>query len=144
MRALRIISILAVFAITMIGCENVKVENNTTSVGNKTEVVAQGIQYKTISPKEAKKRLEAEKGIVLLDVRTPAEYAQKHIPKSTLIPVDMLQNKVQSQISNKETTIFIYCRSGNRSRMGAKMLIDLDYKNVYDLGGIINWPYDVE
>ena len=44
MRALRIISILAVFAITMIGCENVKVENNTTSVGNKTEVVAQGIQ----------------------------------------------------------------------------------------------------
>ena len=81
---------------------------------------------------------------MLLDVRTSAEYTQKHIPKSTLIPLDVLQNKVQNQIPNKETTIFIYCRSGNRSRMGAKMLIDLDYKNVYDLGGIINWPYDVE
>ena len=144
MRALIIFSILAVFTITMIGCETVKVDNKTGFVGSKTEVVAQSIQYKTISPEEAKKRLEKEKGIVLLDVRTPAEYAQKHIPKSTLISLHVFQNKVQNQISNKETTIFVYCRSGNRSEMAAKMLIDLGYKNVYDLGGIINWPYEVE
>jgi len=100
--------------------------------------------FKSIKPVEAKKMLESEKGIVLLDVRTEPEYNEGHIPGSTLIPLDLLLDKVEGKIPNKDTKILIYCRSGNRSKQAAEMLTSKGYKNVYDLGGIISWPYEVE
>jgi phage shock protein E len=47
-------------------------------------------------------------------------------------------------IPDKEATYIIYCRSGNRSATAAQQLIDLGYQNVYDMGGIIDWPYETE
>jgi rhodanese-related sulfurtransferase len=43
-----------------------------------------------------------------------------------------------------EATYIVYCRSGNRSATAAQMLIDLGYQNIYDMGGIIDWPYETE
>lgn len=101
--------------------------------------------YGSISPAEAKRRLASEKGIVLLDVRTPGEYETQKIPGSILIPVepvDMITAGVQTAIPNKNTPVFIYCRSGRRSVDAAKILVKLGYRNVYDLGGISSWPYE--
>lgn len=97
-----------------------------------------------IQPEEAKKRLESEEGIILLDVRTPEEYADKHIPDSILIPVDEITDKAPEQIPDKDTVLFVYCRSGNRSTTASRTLIDLGYTNVFNLGGIIDWPYETE
>jgi len=95
-----------------------------------------------ISPSEAKKRLDTEKGIVLLDVRTRDEYMEKHIPKSTLIPVDILQNEANKKLPDKNAEIFVYCRGGNRSAMATKILSKLGYTNIHNLGGIVSWPYE--
>lgn len=100
--------------------------------------------YKNIKPEEAKKLLDSDEEIVLIDVRTPAEYAEKHIPASTLIPVDQIEKEVPSKISNKDTQIIVYCRSGSRSVAAAKALVNMGYTNVYNLGGINSWPYDME
>ena len=94
-----------------------------------------------IDPTEAKKRLDLEKGIVLLDVRTQEEYLEKHIPKSTLIPLNVLAVEASKKLPDKQATIFVYCRSGNRSRAAVKMLLKQGYTNLFDLGGIIRWPY---
>ena len=99
------------------------------------------IVYKNISPEDAKKRLDSEKGIVLLDVRTPEEHAEKNIPGSILIPLDVLENEVSQKISDRNTTIFVYCRSGRRSVEASEILVKLGYTNVFNLGGIIDWPY---
>lgn len=104
----------------------------------------QGDVYKQISPKEANKRFEAENDIILLDVRTIEEYQEKHIPGSTLIPVEVISDQIENKIPDKSTTIFVYCRSGNRSKTATYTLLDLGYTDVYDLGGIISWPYEVE
>lgn len=98
--------------------------------------------YKNISPEEAKKKLQNEKDIILLDVRNPDEYAEKHIPNSILIPLDKLKMEATNKLPNKDVPIIVYCRSGRRSATAANILIELGYKNVYDLGGIINWPYE--
>lgn len=45
-------------------------------------------------------------------------------------------------LPNKEAVLIVYCRSGRRSKAAAEKLIDLGYENVYDMGGIIDWPYD--
>jgi phage shock protein E len=96
-----------------------------------------------ITPKEAKRRLDDEKDIILLDVRTNEEYNAGHIKDSILIPVDELEQKAEKNLADKDDPVFVYCRSGNRSASAAKILVKLGYKNVFDLGGINNWPYEV-
>ena len=98
--------------------------------------------FQSIAPEEALERLENEEGIVLLDVRTPAEYAEGHIPGSLLIPLQTLAQEAPEQLTDKEAPIFVYCRSGRRSIEAAEILVEQGYTQVYDLGGIIDWPYE--
>lgn len=95
-----------------------------------------------INPTDAKKRLDTEKGIILLDVRTKNEYLEKHIPKSMLIPVDVLEDEASRKLSDKNAEIFVYCRSGNRSAMAVNTLLKMGYTHIYNLGGIVRWPYE--
>ncbi|HEY9061857.1 MAG TPA: rhodanese-like domain-containing protein [Pseudobacteroides sp.] len=100
--------------------------------------------YTNIKPEDAKKRLSSEKGIILLDVRTQEEYDEKHIPNSLLIPVDVIEKEAPEKLTDKNTTIFVYCRSGRRSVTASEALAKMGYKKVYNLGGIIDWPYETE
>ena len=100
--------------------------------------------FQSIAPEEALQRLESEEDIILVDVRTPGEYAEERIPGSLLIPLQTLEEEAPQHLTDKEAPVFIYCRSGRRSLEAAEILLELGYTNVYDLGGIIDWPYDVE
>lgn len=122
------------------GCTN---GNSSTSDNGKASSNNKAT-YINITPEDAKKRLDSEKGIVLLDVRTKEEYDTGHIKGSILIPVDVLEQEAAKKLVDKEAHIFIYCRSGNRSVTAANILIKQGYKNVYNLGGINDWPFDVE
>lgn len=53
-------------------------------------------------------------------------------------------NNSEAKLDNKNTTIFIYCRSGNRSVTAAKALVKMGYTKIYNLGGINDWPYQIE
>ena len=132
---LLIIFVIAVSFLSLVGCGRVS-QVQPESEKNAT--------YQTISTETAKQRLETEKGIVLLDVRTVAENTEKCIPGSVLIPVGDIKTQAIEKIQDKNVTIFVYCRSGNRSTVAAQELANLGYTNVYNLGGINNWPYATE
>lgn len=100
--------------------------------------------YTNINPEDAKNRLDSETGIILLDVRTQEEYDEMHIPNSLLIPVDVIEKEAPEKLTDKNTTIFVYCRSGRRSVTASEALIKMGYTKVYNLGGIIDWPYETE
>jgi len=100
--------------------------------------------YKKITAKQGLEMLQSDSSVILLDVRTVAENKEIRIPGSMLIPLDSLKSQVSSLISDKDVKIIIYCRSGNRSKEAADILITLGYKNVFDMGGIIDWPYETE
>lgn len=102
------------------------------------------IEYKSNSPSDAKKRLDTEKGVILLDVRTAEEYTEKHIPGSILIPVDVIDKEAQSKLTDKAAPIFVYCQSGRRSVTASESLVKQGYTNVFNLGGINDWPYETE
>lgn len=108
------------------------------------QTAVEKVQPSIISPEEAQKRLESEEDIILLDVRTQAEYEEKHIPGSILIPVDELEKRAEAELTDKEKVIFVYCRSGNRSNTASNILAELGYTKVYNLGGIIDWPFNVK
>ena len=104
----------------------------------------QRAQYRRISAREAKAMLDANSGAILLDVRTEAEFRAQRIPGSILLPVNEVEAKAAAMLPDKNALILVYCRSGNRSRAAATKLISLGYTNVYDFGGIIEWPYATE
>lgn len=83
-----------------------------------------------------------DKDIILVDVRTPEEYRKKRIPGSILLPDYEIRSRAAEVIPDKEAKIVVYCRSGRRSAQAARVLKDMGYSNVYDLGGIIDWPYE--
>lgn len=130
MRAITALTILAIAFFILSGYGNSAAKKNGEAV------------FTNISAQEAKNRLDQESGIILLDVRTAAEYMELHIPGSLLIPVDDLEREALSVLPDKNAPIFIYCRSGRRSVTAANILLKLGYTDVYNLGGIIDWPYE--
>ena len=82
-------------------------------------------------------------GAVLLDVRTPQEYSEGHIPGSKNVPLQTL-DKVRSVVENKDTELFVYCYSGARSRQATVMLQHMGYTNVQNIGGIAAYQGKVE
>ena len=97
-----------------------------------------------ISAERAKKTLEENPHAVLLDVRTEAEFKAKRIPGAISLPDDELDESAQGLLPDKEALILIYCRSGMRSAKAARELTAMGYTNVYEFGGIRNWPYATE
>ncbi len=81
------------------------------------------------------KEFQAASGAVLLDVRTPDEYREGHIPGSQNVPLQSI-DKVKRIVDNKHTPIFVHCLSGGRSRQAAMMLGQMGYTNVKNIGGI--------
>ena len=82
-------------------------------------------------------------GAVLLDVRTPQEYREGHIPGSQNVPLQQL-DKVEEVTENKDTVLYVYCRSGARSRQAVSLLKHMGYTNVHNIGGIAAYSGKVE
>ena len=82
-------------------------------------------------------------GAVLLDVRTPQEYREGHIPGSKNVPLQTI-DKISSVADNKNIPLFVYCYSGGRSRQAASMLQHMGYNNVQNIGGITAYSGKVE
>jgi len=130
--------VLALLVAVFSGCSSRNIENNREESTEPSKV-----SFTSITPEEAKMRLDRDAEVILLDVRTKEEYGDGHIEGSILIPVDNLEEEAGKNLPDKETPIFVYCRSGNRSLVAANILVDRGYTNVYDLGGIGDWPYGV-
>jgi phage shock protein E len=75
-------------------------------------------------------------GAVLIDVRTPEEYASGYIPQAVNLPLDQLGTITYP----KDQVIIVYCRSGRRSQEAQRVLLEKGYETVYDLGGILDYP----
>ena len=82
-------------------------------------------------------------GAVLLDVRTPQEYRDRHIPGSQNVPLQQLDN-IEEIAENKDTALYVYCHSGMRSRQAVSLLQAMGYRNVHNIGGIAAYHGKVE
>ena len=81
---------------------------------------------------------------VILDVRTEEEYFGPlgHIEGSILIPINELENRLNELNEYKKNTIYVVCRSGNRSGLGKDILIENNFTAVNVDGGMLNWKVD--
>ena len=134
MKKIILILLCVIFILCSFSCEK------NTSI-NTSENSSEAVYHK-ISAEEAKKMMDSTQNYILLDVRTESEYKDKHIDGAILIPDYEIKDRAESELPDKNAVIFVYCRSGNRSRSAANALVNMGYTNIYDIGGIIDWPYD--
>jgi phage shock protein E len=79
-------------------------------------------------------------GTVVLDVRTPAEFASGHLPQAKNIDIEGSDFAAKIAALDKSTTYAVYCRSGNRSGVAMEQMAAAQFTHVYDLaGGIGAW-----
>lgn len=120
--------------------ENIKNNDNENKINE--EIV--NIEYKKISFEEMDSMIinNKLKNYVILDVRTKEEYESGRIKNSILIPDYEIEN-VLNKIPDKSTYIFVYCRSGNRSKTATLKMNNMGYQNVYDVGGINTYKGEI-
>lgn len=82
----------------------------------------------------------ADRGALVLDVRTPREFDSGHLENAVLLPVQHLQRRIGELAEHKNRPIFVYCRTGNRSTVASKLLLDAGHSEVVNLRrGIVDW-----
>lgn len=96
--------------------------------------------YRQITMDEAVVMMTEESHYIILDVRTPEEFADKHIPGAICIPNETIGTTEIPELPNMDQLILVYCRSGNRSKQASQKLIALGCTNIVEFGGINDWP----
>ena len=99
--------------------------------------------YASITQEEAARRLEEDADYILLDVRTPEEYAEGHIPGAINLPNESIGGEMPPELPDPAQEILVYCRSGRRSKEAAQKLADMGYTGILEFGGIITWPGEI-
>ena len=127
----RILSLILGIMLVFSGCEN-----KETDMKNNT--------YEKISMSEGIERMAIDEGYILLDVRRADEFAAGHIPGAVNLPNEKIGKDEIPSLSAKNRTIYIYCRSGNRSKQAADKLLALGYTNLIEFGGIIDYAGELE
>ncbi|HET8886087.1 MAG TPA: rhodanese-like domain-containing protein [Salinimicrobium sp.] len=123
MKIIKLLPVIVLFIATTISCE-----------------AQQKKGVKIISPEEAKTAMAAEEELVLVDVRTPEEFAEGNIEGAKNINIYDADFEAQMQQLDKEKPVYIYCRSGARSAKAANQLQEMGFKEIYDIeGGFLNW-----
>ena len=99
--------------------------------------------YRQIDMDEAIAMMEAESDYIILDVRTPEEFGEKHIPGAINVANETIGSEEIPELPDKDQLILVYCRSGNRSKQASEKLVALGYTNIIEFGGINDWPGEV-
>ena len=115
-----------------------------TGCGGNASNTSSESDYQQISQEEAKEMMDTQ-DVIVLDVREQDEYDSGHIPGAVLLPVGTIDEETAAEvIPEKDSTVLVYCRSGNRSKTASSALAELGYTNIYEFGGINTWPYETE
>ena len=92
-----------------------------------------------LSPEEFKENIFNKK-VQLIDVRTPREFQYSHIKGAKNIDFNAGSFKTEFNKLDKNKPVYIYCRTGSRSRHASNKLYDMGFKEIYDLkGGIVRY-----
>ena len=81
--------------------------------------------------------------VTIIDVRRPDEFAEGHIPGAVNLPNETISHSALAALPDEDAVLLVYCRSGHRSAQAVAKLVRLGYKQVYDFGGLLQWPYEI-
>lgn len=101
-------------------------------------------KFSQITVDEAKEIFETPGDYIILDVRRADEYAGGHIPGAINVANESINDTCPEELPDLNQTIYVYCRSGNRSKQASEKLVSLGYTNIIEFGGILDWTGEIE
>ena len=101
-------------------------------------------KFSQITMDEAKEIFETPGDYIILDVRRADEYAGGHIPVAINVANESINDTCPEELPDMNQTIYVYCRSGNRSKQASEKLVSLGYTNIIEFGGILDWTGEIE
>jgi phage shock protein E len=102
--------------------------------------LAAAADVRIIQPTELMNRLQTEPNLVLIDIRTPQEYAQGHIPRAVNLPLDQFEQRGAELTANRNREVILYCRTGRRVRIAVHLLLEQGFQKIVLLeGNILGW-----
>lgn len=114
-----------------------------TGCGSKNDSKDSTPNNHNISAEEVFQEIESEEShLYIIDVRTLSEYNSGHIKTAVNVPLDKIDT-ISDYVPSKKDKVVVYCQSGSRSKQAFNELIELGYSNVFDLGGIQDWNYEI-
>jgi len=123
---------LSILVFSLIGC-------GVKTRGSSQSEVAPGARR--ISATQAYRLMSEMADFILLDVRSEQEFREQRIEGAILIPAHEIRDRAENLLPDRNQVILLYCRTGRRSAAAASELVRLGYVNVYDFGGIVDWPH---
>lgn len=116
------------------------------AVGIKQHVTAdqEGAEYTSITMEDAKEIFQEKGDYLIVDVRRADEFAEGHIPGAINIANEDIVSSEPAELPDKDQVIYVYCRSGNRSKQASEKLAAMGYTNIVEFGGILDWTGEVE
>ena len=133
MRKILAVLVLLATALSILGCD-----------GDAAEDRKEQAKYRRITADEAQVLMQREQDYLILDVRSPEEYAAGHIPHAINIPMEQFGEDPPKELPDRNQMIFVYCVKGIRSMNIANRLAHMGYKNIVEIGGIQDWHGDIE
>ena len=130
----KILIISTIFLIILTGCGKDNIMKN----------IEEKPTFKQISMQEGLELMESDSDYILLDVRRIDEFEEGHIPGAINIPNESIGTEEIAQLPDKNQTIYVYCRSGNRSKQASQKLVKLGYTNIIEFGGILDYTGEFE
>lgn len=114
--------------------------NASTNGTNRTE----DPQMKNITMAEAKEIFQTPGNYIILDVRRADEFAAGHIPGAINVANESILSDPPAELPDMDRLIYVYCRSGNRSKQAAAKLVAMGYTHIVEFGGFLDWTGEVE
>lgn len=75
---------------------------------------------------------------LIIDVRTESEWNAGHLATAIHLPLDIFEQNIASLVKDRQQTVYLYCRSGNRSGKALQVMQDLGYVNAKNVGGVVD------
>ena len=109
-----------------------------TLVGALTLSSCSSSSVQAVSPQDWLAKSQ-QQGVVIVDVRTPGEYAQGHVDGAINIDVEGTSFEQGIAALDPNAPVLVYCHSGRRSALAAQALVQAGFTQVYDMGGLQDW-----
>lgn len=107
-----------------------------------SQAISDNVGIKSVDAEQAREIIEKNRNnpdFLIIDVRTPEEYKSGHIENAVNIDYKSADFKNEVKKLNKDDTYVVYCHSGRRAKLSADIMGQLGFKNIYEIGGVVQW-----
>lgn len=135
------LTVIVITAAALAARQNMTADHGSDSISSEGDTE---MNYTSITMEEAREIFATDGDYIILDVRRADEFAAGHIPGAINVANENIADAQPAELPDKDQAIYVYCRSGNRSKQASAKLAAMGYTNIIEFGGIIDWTGQIE